>query len=383
MNQHNIEKIPGKSCLPARQARILVAPLDWGLGHATRCIPIIHELLKQNCDVWLAGEDAQEDLLRQEFPSLPFLELPGYRIKYAKTKRGLIWKMLKQGPKMKRAIQYEHKWLRRMVSEYKIDAVISDNRYGLYHSTIPCIFITHQLQIKSAAGKWTEKILQNRNYDYINRFTACWVPDIENENNLAGTLAHPGKKPLVPLHYIGWLSRLKREMTEPIKDHLLIILSGPEPQRSLLEEKIINEISHYNGTATVVRGLPGSASLIPSTNMLRFYNHLPAEEMNSEMQQASYVISRSGYSTVMDIVTLQKKSILIPTPGQTEQEYLGKHLMEKHIAVTVLQDDFSLNNALTQARTFDFHFPEMKHESLLENIIEEFLASIPSKQEKG
>jgi hypothetical protein len=117
MNQHNIEKIPGKSCLPARQARILVAPLDWGLGHATRCIPIIHELLKQNCDVWLAGEDAQEDLLRQEFPSLPFLELPGYRIKYAKTKRGLIWKMLKQGPKMKRAIQYEHKWLIRMVSD--------------------------------------------------------------------------------------------------------------------------------------------------------------------------------------------------------------------------------------------------------------------------
>jgi hypothetical protein len=154
MNQPGTDKKQGKP-------RILVAPLDWGLGHATRCIPIIRELLVQDCDVWLAGEGAQEQLLKNEFPELPFLDLPGYRIRYAKTKRGLLWKMIQQGPKMQQAIRYEHRWLKKAVKEHGFDAVISDNRYGLYHSSVPSFFITHQLTIKSPLGKWTEKILQN------------------------------------------------------------------------------------------------------------------------------------------------------------------------------------------------------------------------------
>lgn len=353
--------------------RILVAPLDWGLGHATRCIPIIRELLAQSCDVWLAGEGPQEKLLKDEFSDLPFLELPGYRIRYAKTKWGLIWKMIQQGPKMRRAIQYEHRWLKKTIKKYGFDAVISDNRYGLYHKTTPCIFITHQLHIKSSAGKWTEKIFQKRNYGYINKFTECWVPDTEKENSLAGELSHPTIKPNIPVHYIGLLSRFeKKDLTER-KNHLLIILSGPEPQRSILEEKVIKDISHYNGTATIVRGLPGSASLIPSTNMIRFYNHLPAAQLNNEMQEAEYVIGRSGYSTVMDVVALQKKSILIPTPGQTEQEYLGNYLMEKGIAVWLTQKDFSLNKALAIASDYKYQIPNMSPNSTLAKTIENFL----------
>jgi len=366
MNQLLKEKTQGKS-------RILVAPLDWGLGHATRCIPIIRELLAQACDVWLAGEGAQQELLKTEFPELPFLELPGYRIHYAKTARGLIWKMIQQGPKMRRAILYEHQWLKKMVAQHHFDAVISDNRYGLYHATVPCIFITHQLTIKSSAGKWTEKILQKRNYKYINRFTACWVPDLDRKNSLADELSHPLIKPAVPVHYIGLLSRFVKHNVVARENHLLIILSGPEPQRSILEEKIINDISHYNGTATVVRGLPGSASLIPSTTMIKFYNHLPAVELNSEMQEAEFVISRSGYSTVMDIMTLQKKSILIPTPGQTEQEYLGNYLLDKKIAVNIPQKDFSLNKALALADDFNFQIPAMSADETLKKTIEKFL----------
>ena len=349
MNQPPKEKTQGKP-------RILVAPLDWGLGHATRCIPIIRELLGQGCDVWLAGEGAQKQLLKTEFPDLPFLELPGYRIHYAKTAKGLIWKMIQQGPKLRRAILYEHQWLKKMVAQHQIDAVISDNRYGLYHSAVPCIFITHQLLIKSSAGKWTEKILQKRNYKYINRFTECWVPDIKGENNLAGELSHPQLKPAIPVHYIGQLSRFgKKEITEK-KNHILIVLSGPEPQRTILEEKIIYDISHYNYTATIVRGLPGLSTLIPSTNMIQIHNHLTAEQLNKEMQEAEYVISRSGYSTVMDVVALQKKSILIPTPGQTEQEYLGKYLMANKIAISIQQHEFSLNKGLDAANSFNYQF---------------------------
>jgi uncharacterized protein (TIGR00661 family) len=359
-----------------QRCRILVVPLDWGLGHATRCIPIIRELLKQGIEVWLAGEAAQEKLLKAEFPDLPFLSLPGYRVHYARSNIGLLKNIFFQIPKILRAMKKENAWLKKMADEHGFDAVIADNRYGLYHSTIPSVFITHQLTIKSSLGKWTERILQKRNYRFINRFTECWVPDVDEKNNLAGDLSHPEKKPAIPLHYIGVLSRFEIKSTQKEKNHLLIILSGPEPQRSLLENKIINEVSNYNGTATIVRGLPGSASVIPSTNIIHFYNHLPSVELNKEMQQAEYIISRSGYSTIMDVVKLQKKSILIPTPGQTEQEYLANYLLQKQIAFCVSQKEFSLTKALQKAKQFSYHLPTSNNEQLLGKVIMNFIASM-------
>ena len=393
MDQLLRENLQEKTRFSDRNARILVAPLDWGLGHATRCIPIIRELLAQRADVWLAGEGAQESLLKAEFPALPFLKLPGYRINYSKTARGLFWKMIQQGPKMRAAIQNENRWLKNMVTEHDFDAVISDNRYGLYHTSVHCVFMTHQLTIKNPLGKWAEKLLQKINYQYINRFSECWVPDLpvgqeskDKEKNLAGELSHPKIKPTIPVHYIGLLSRFeKKESFDPSansglrsekKNHLLVILSGPEPQRSMLEEKIITDIAHYSGTATIVRGLPGKDSLIPSTNMIKFYNHLSGDELNNEMLEAEFIISRSGYSTVMDIMKLQKKSILIPTPGQTEQEYLGRYLMEKGIIVCLTQKEFSLNKALSIAADHNYKILSINDSPDLAKIIASFLLRI-------
>lgn len=336
--------------------KLLVAPLDWGLGHATRCIPLIKDLLAQDCAVWLAGEGAQEILLRKEFPSLPFLYLPGYRVRYARTGRGLLWRMLMQGPGFRQTIKYENTWLKKKVEEYGFDAVISDNRYGLYHEKINCFFITHQLSIKTGMGRWTEKMLQRINYNYINRFTECWVPDEKGENNLAGELSHPEKFPSIPVKYIGPLSRFEKKSAPIIKDHILVILSGPEPQRSILEDKIVDNIAHYNSTAVVVRGLPADASIIPSTNTILFYNHLPADELQKEFEKAEWIIGRTGYSTVMDITTMQKKSILIPTPGQPEQEYLAKYLMKNKLAFCVKQKEFSLQQALADAKAFNYSY---------------------------
>jgi uncharacterized protein (TIGR00661 family) len=372
MNQFLKEKTPGKH-------RILVAPLDWGLGHATRCIPIIRELLAQGCDVWLAGEGAQEHLLKEEFPQLGFLHLDGYRVRYSRTAAGLLLSIFRQTNKILSAIKKENAWLKKMIAEYDFNAIISDNRFGLYHPSVPCVFITHQLEIKSPFGKWSEKILRKRNYRFINRFTACWVPDREGENNLAAELSHPVKKPEVPVHYIGPLSRF--DFSSPSitgddgrKGHILIILSGPEPQRSILEDKIVREISHYNGTATIVRGIPGSPSMIPSTNSLQFYNHLAANELNKEMILAEYVISRCGYSTVMDLAALQKKSILIPTPGQTEQEYLSQYLFRKHIAFCISQKEFSLADSVAKAKQFAYHFPEVNTGHILQQVVSNFIS---------
>jgi UDP-N-acetylglucosamine transferase subunit ALG13 len=335
--------------------KLLVAPLDWGLGHATRCVPVIRDLLNNNCEVWLAGEGAQEKLLREEFPSLAFLPLKGYRIKYAK--KALTGKILLQIPSILRSVKEENKWLKEQVSKFGFEAVISDNRYGLYHEKVFSVFITHQLCIKSSLGKWTEKILQQWNYKFINRFHECWVPDEEGENNLAGELSHPAKLPKVPVKYIGALSRFfsfSPLRDGGIKDHLLIILSGPEPQRTILENKVVDQIVNYPATATIVRGLPGEKDIIPSTNTIHFYNHLSSEELNNEAMKAEFIISRSGYSTVMDIAALRKKSILIPTPGQTEQEYLGDHLMKKQFSFCLDQNSFSLLKNVEEARNFEY-----------------------------
>ncbi|MGZ8559866.1 MAG: glycosyltransferase, partial [Chitinophagaceae bacterium] len=281
-----------------------------------------------------------------------------------------------QLPFILKTIGEENDWLKKAVNEYQFDAIIADNRYGLYHSSVPSVFITHQLTIKNPFGKWVERFLQKINYRFINRFTECWIPDEEKENGLAGELSHPCVTPALPLQYAGMLSRLKKNNVLEKKGHLFISLSGPEPQRTILENKIIADISHHNGTACIVRGLPGISTLIPSTNDIRFYNHLPAEEYNREIEKAEFVISRSGYSTVMDILILGKKSILIPTPGQTEQEYLGQYLSHKQFAFSVAQNKFSFADSLKQAISFDYKKPLHCQESKLPSLISSLLYKV-------
>lgn len=359
--------------------RILVVPLDWGLGHATRCIPVIYELIKQNSEVWLAGEGAQEVLLKKEFPSLPFLPLKGYRAKYSSSRFGLFLSIFSQLPRLFKTIKQENNWLKKVVNEYQFDAVITDNRYGLSHSSIPSVFITHQLTIKTPFGKWSEQFLQKINYRFINRFSECWIPDEKKENGFAGELSHPVTMPAIPVHYTGILSRLKNNKSEEEKNHLFISLSGPEPQRTLLENKIVNEIGHYHGTVTVARGLPAASNLIPSSHDIIFYNHLSSEDFNKEIERADYVISRSGYSTVMDILTLEKKSILIPTPGQTEQEYLAKYLTQKQLAFCINQKHFSLKEVLEKAAAFDYRIAAQVNPQELTPLINSLLDKIAKR----
>ena len=332
--------------------KLLIAPLDWGLGHTTRCMPVINDLLKNDCEVWLAGNEIQEKILRKEFPGLQFLPLDGYNIKYGSA--GLRQKLLLQIPSILKSIKKENKWLDQQVKLHGFEVVISDNRFGLYNQNIHSIFITHQLKIKSDFGKWSERVLQNWNYKFINRFNECWVPDEAGEDNLAGELSHPEKMPEIPFTYIGHLSRFQKINVEEDKSHLLIIISGPERQRTIFENKIVDSIAHYPGTATIVRGLPAEKNILPSTNSIRFFNHLSAAELNEEAMRAEFIISRCGYSTIMDIAALKKKSILVPTPGQTEQEYLADHLYKKSFAFTVAQKHFDLLKNFEAAKSFNY-----------------------------
>lgn len=332
---------------------ILVAPLNWGLGHATRCIPLIKELMTQNIRVILAGNGAAASLLQKEFPQLTILPLSGVNIKYPAGKKGFFFKILWQIPAAMGSIYKEKRWLAKMIEEHKIDAVIADNRMGLHHKKIPCIYITHQLHIKTGGGKWMDGLAQKIHYHFINKFSQCWVPDFEDSTkNLAGELSHPQKMPAVPVRYIGALSRFENISVEEKKHDYLIILSGPEPQRTIFENILLQQIPSVDGKFLVVRGLPQSSSTIKAPSGTTVINHLTADELNKAIYSSSLIISRSGYTTVMDLIKLNKKAILVPTPGQPEQEYLAQHLSVKNFFYTTSQQDFELKNVIDEAGIF-------------------------------
>lgn len=344
-----VEKINKKN-LPLR---VLLSPLDWGLGHATRCIPIINVLIEHNIEVYIAAEGLVAELLQREYPAIVILPLKGYKIKYSRNSRIFFLKMLAQLPGIILSVNHEKRWLKKTVEHHKIDAVISDNRFGLYLEKTPCIYVTHQLFIQTG-NRFLNRIAQKINYYFINKFDECWVPDNAGANNLAGELSHPKKLPLVPVKYIGTLSRFKKITTEK-KYQLLIMLSGPEPQRTIFENILSAQLKNIPGKIVIVRGLPGAKNDLPAESKdVTIYNHLPAEKLNELIQQSENIITRCGYSTIMDLVTLQRNAILVPTPGQTEQEYLAAYLMEKKMYFTCPQENFSLEQALEGFGKFDF-----------------------------
>jgi uncharacterized protein (TIGR00661 family) len=369
---------PGTSFKP----NILVAPLDWGLGHATRCIPIMQGLIQKNCNVLIAAEGKIKSLLQKEFPQLVFIDFKGYRIHYSKNGWMLPLQIGKQIPKIISTIQYENERLKEIVKEYQIHGIISDNRYGLHHDNIPSVFITHQLRIKTPFGKIVDDIIQRINYKYINRFCECWVPDNENESNLAGQLSHPEKNPSVPVKYIDPLSRFK-EATTANENNLLILLSGPEPQRTIFENLLVQQLRDYKSSAVLLRGLPGEANGLSLPANISVYDHLPSAELNQKVNEASFVISRCGYSTVMDLAVLKKKSILVPTPGQTEQEELARHLMKNNFAFCVWQNKFRLKNALNLAQEFNYQIQKISAQNQLDDVLNGFIVEVHASLNKS
>jgi uncharacterized protein (TIGR00661 family) len=337
----------------------LICPLNWGLGHASRCIPIIRQLLSFEQKVSIAGDGLSLELLKKEFPTADFYNLPSYNIQYKYPSMAL--NMVLQSRKLFNAIRAERKHVELLVKNENIDVIISDNRFGCRSSNIPSIYITHQSSIE--AGGIVSSLFATRIHkSWFSKFDECWIPDFDNENNLAGNLSAPprGIKSL----YIGPLSRFKYESsTSAIKYNGLFILSGPEPQRSYLEAKICSQLSTVAGKFLMVRGTytPLKSALPPNVECIDLAD---SSTLYTLKQSSNLLISRSGYSSIMDLFFTQKKALLIPTPGQSEQEYLAEYHMDKKHFLSVRQSALDLKTQLKEAQQYK-GFQPMEMQDLL------------------
>jgi len=325
---------------------ILIAPLNWGLGHASRCIPIIRQQVKENNRVIIASDGESLLLLQKEFPELESIELPSYSVNYPRG-RQLIWHLLKMSRRILCTIKKENSVLDDIVEKYNLDLIISDNRFGMYHKGVLSVYITHQTNIQ--AGKFS--IIANKVHQYYTkRFNEVWIPDFDSDLSLAGDLSTSPQEQVSK--HIGPLSRFVYDDSIKEKNKLLILLSGPEPQRSLLEDIITSQLEDIEIEVTMVLGIVEDFEHITSKDNITTYNFLKSNDLEREMRESSLIISRSGYSTIMDLHALKKKAFFIPTPGQDEQEYLAKYLEEKGLFNFSFQEEFELKNVFAKSKRY-------------------------------
>ena len=300
--------------------KILVAPLDWGLGHSTRCVPIILQLINEGHEVILAANGVSAAFLRERFPELQLLtDIPAYDITYPDNGR-MLWFFLKESGRLQSVIKAENRWLDKKIDELKIDQVYSDNRYGLYSEKVKCHFITHQLFLR--APFYLRRFANLRIKRYVKKYHSCLIPDYGGTQNLSGALSHASGIPK-NVRFLGPLSRFTNTNTElsqtEFKYSFLAIISGPEPQRSILQEKMEAILKDIDRPSLIVCGQPHKQFEVSKGN-LRIVSHLPDAALAEVILNSKTIICRAGYSTIMDLHILKRMAVIIPTPGQTEQD---------------------------------------------------------------
>jgi len=302
---------------------ILIAPLNWGLGHATRCIPMINKYQAEGHRLIIASDGAALKLLQKEFPDAIFEALPAYNITYARKAWLNPWHFLRKIPHILKTIRQERQVTEMLIDKYQIDILISDNRFGVYSKKVFSVYMTHQIRVLS---NWTTFLTTWLHQKIYQKYDEIWVPDVAGKPNYSGKLGHLSRQN-PKIKYIGIQSRMNQQKLTKKYD-VLAVLSGPEPQRSLLEEKLLKIFKKLPLKTALVQGVVTGTPEMKNKNSTDVYNYLTSKDLERLINQSEIIISRSGYTSVMDLTVLQKKVIWIPTPGQPEQFYLARYLSQ-------------------------------------------------------
>ena len=345
--------------------KILLAPLNWGLGHASRCVPLVQRLLDEGHEVVLGGDGDSLTLLRKHFPKLRYVYLAPLRLRYSAGQRQ-VCAMLRALPQLIRWSLQDHTMLRAVLREEHFDQVISDNRFGLFINEARTgittndkrpitVYMTHQLRVLLPCGwRWLEPLVARLHARIYTRYNKVWVPDRKGSgteypprDTLAGELSHLhstlNSQPSTLIEYIGPLSRFSLTLPTtndkiPTTNYdVVAVLSGLEPHRTMLERELVSRYLGKEEKVLIVQGLMSNPLLRVTHKNITLVPYMNDAELAAALLTAKHIIARSGYSTIMDLVALgilttkdkllttNNRTIeLIPTPGQPEQEYLAK-----------------------------------------------------------
>lgn len=310
--------------------KILVAPLNWGLGHAARCVPLIRKWLNEGHEVVLGGDGDSLTLLRKSFPRLRYVYLAPLNMRYSKG-NSQVWAIIRSLPQLIRWSIQDHHMLDAVLREEMFDRVVSDNRFDLYSRKTECIYITHQLHIRlPKAWRWAEPLVSRWHTRIWRNYNQVWIPDYEQEQqSLSGWLGHGVTDKRI--RYIGPQSRLSVTKHPRNTYGIVAVLSGVEPQRSMLEAEIAERYKNSEQSVLIVQGLVGRPMTRIKRGNITIAPYLNDAELSQALLEAEHIIARSGYSTIMDLDALGilHKAELIPTPGQSEQEYLAEWLQQR------------------------------------------------------
>lgn len=350
--------------------RIFVAVLNWGLGHATRSVPLIKELQLQGAEPIIGSDGEAAEFLKGIFPELQHVEMPSYKVRYESS--NMYLNMAKQLPSLLITLKKERSFTRQIIDKYKIQGIISDNRYAVHNNSIPTVFLGHQLNIK-ITNFFVSKLINNFNRQFLSKFDKIWVPDFEDENNLSAELSRGFKHK--DLSFIGPLSRLNDEVAANYNYKIVAVLSGPEPQRTYFENSLKSQLQALEIPSLIVRGIV-KTGVDEKIGQFSIKNFASEAELASLIKGAELYIARSGYSTLMDLAKIGSEALLlVPTPGQTEQEYLADRLRKSSAALVQQQRKLDIRSAWDNRKTVNGLVKTYNH-GLLTNAICTFLESI-------
>jgi uncharacterized protein (TIGR00661 family) len=330
--------------------KIIYAVCSWGLGHATRSLPVIRKLIDEDNEITIISHDRSLELLKKELGSnLKYYDIEDYPMLLSENSRQFMAKSTLYWPmfiyKMRRGLTKVTK----IIKKEKYDLIISDGRYETYSKKIPSFLISHQIRILNPLRiNLFERGSEIFNLFFFKRFAGVLIPDYKNENNLSGELSHNlSRIDENKLHYIGALSDFKSKKIKKDIDYLISI-TGPEPQRTILQNKLISQANNLDGKVVITLGKTEIADKIKKDN-IETYSFMTREERENILNRSKLIVSRSGYSTILDLAVIGTKALMTPTPGQTEQEYLAKYHNRKNTFYSVNQDKIDLNRDIDRA----------------------------------
>ena len=342
-----------------KNRNILICPLEWGLGHAARMIPLAKKLREKGNNIFIGAGEEHLSLFRMELPGLTYISFPGFRPGYSRHFPSWLVMFCKM-PALIYHIIREHSGLKKIIRDNSIDIVISDNRFGLWNWEITTVYVTHMLRVPFPKPFRFAEIIGTRVHrTIIRKYDLCFIPDLPGEPNVSGRLSHGLKLPS-NARFIGLLSRFSANLPSEGSfnyRHNTVILSGPEPQRGILKQKLEILFRAQEPATIFLGGRPDKGDEMTRSGNIIYYDHLDTSRMAEAISSSDRIISRSGYSTIMELISLGCTALIIPTPGQTEQEYLASYLEKKGWFMSVSQK--KIGTSIPDPTKAEFNWKEM------------------------